>query len=110
MLRPPPRATLTDTLCPNTPLCRASFAISAARRQAELDQLEIETDGSTLSIERKRTGWSFRDHDDVDIAITMPRLSTVKLTGSGSITADSADGDKRSEEHTTELQSPMRTS
>lgn len=70
-----------------------SFAISATGPQAELDQLEIETDGSTLSIERKRTGWSFRDHDDVDIAITMPRLSTVKLTGSGSITADSADGD-----------------
>src|SRR3546814_19363663 len=70
-----------------------SFAISATGPQAELDQLEIETDGSTLSIERKRTGWSFRDHDDVDLAITMPRLSTVKLTGTGPITADSPDGD-----------------
>src|SRR3546814_21008480 len=53
----------------------------------------METDGSRRWIERKRTGWSFRYQDDVDIAITMPRLSTVKLTGSGSITADSADGD-----------------
>lgn len=70
-----------------------NFSISAKGPQAELDQLEVEVDGSTLSIGRKRSGWSFRDHDDVDITITMPKLSMVKLTGSGSIEADSVDGD-----------------
>src|SRR3546814_14981540 len=34
------------------------FAISATGTQEELDQLEIETDGSQLPIERKRTGSS----------------------------------------------------
>src|SRR3546814_11801984 len=57
------------------------------------DLLEIKRDGDRLSIGRKTSGWNFRDHDDVDIAITMPRLGAVKLTGSGSIKADSADGD-----------------
>jgi hypothetical protein len=70
-----------------------SFSVSAKGPQAELDQLEIEVDGSTLSIGRKRSSWSFRDHDDVDITITMPKLSKVELTGSGSIEADSVDGD-----------------
>jgi hypothetical protein len=70
-----------------------SFSVSAKGPQAELDQLEIEVDGSTLSIGRKRSSWSFRDHDDVDITITMPRLSAVELAGSGSIDADSVDGD-----------------
>jgi len=70
-----------------------SFAISAKGPQAELDQLEVEVDGSTLSIGRKRSSWSFRDHDDVDITITMPRLSAVELAGSGSIDVDSVDGD-----------------
>src|SRR3546814_2296291 len=65
-----------------------AFSISARGRQDALDRLEIKRDGDRLSIGRKTSGWNFRDHDDVDIAITMPRL--------------------RSEEHTYELQSLMR--
>ena len=51
-----------------------AFAITAKGPQGELDQLEIVTDGSTLSIGRKRDGFSFggRDHEGVEISITMP--------------------------------------
>lgn len=72
-----------------------AFSISAKGPQAVLDQLEIERDGPTLSIGRKREGFSFssRDDEDVEITITMPRLNGVRLTGSGSIDADSVDGD-----------------
>ncbi|WP_428628405.1 head GIN domain-containing protein [Sphingopyxis sp.] len=72
-----------------------TFSISAKGPQAVLDELEIELDGSTLLIGRKREGFSFshRDDKDVEIAITMPRLTAVRLTGSGEIDADSVDGD-----------------
>ncbi len=72
-----------------------SFSISAKGPQAVLDRLEIEVDGPTLSIGRKREGFGFssREDDDVEISITMPRLNGVRLTGSGSIDADSIDGD-----------------
>src|SRR5690606_9208776 len=70
-----------------------SFSIVARGRQETLDRLEIKVDGSQLSIGRKRDGsnlWS-RD-DDLDIAITMPRLDKARLTGSGSIEADNVEG------------------
>lgn len=72
-----------------------AFSISAKGPQAILDRLEIELDGPTLSIGRKRESFSFsgRDDDDVEISITMPRLSTLRLTGSGTIDADSLDGE-----------------
>ncbi|WOF42068.1 DUF2807 domain-containing protein [Sphingopyxis indica] len=70
-----------------------AFSIQAKGPQAELDQLEIERDGATLSIGRKRSSWSFGDHDEVSIAITMPKVEKLKLTGSGSIDADSVEGD-----------------
>jgi len=72
-----------------------AFSISAKGPQAEIDELEIKLDGPVLSIGRKREGFSFRggDHDGVEIAITMPKLDTVRLTGSGSVDADSVDGD-----------------
>ncbi len=71
------------------------FSITARGRKETLDRLEIKLDGSTLSIGRKREGFSFsnRDDDDLDIAITMPRLAKVRLTGSGTIDADAVDGD-----------------
>ncbi|HEY0596861.1 head GIN domain-containing protein [Sphingopyxis sp.] len=72
-----------------------SFAISARGRKETLDRLEIKLDGTKLVIGRKREGFSFssRDDDDLDIAITMPRLNLVRLTGSGSIDADTVGGD-----------------
>ncbi|WP_083734140.1 head GIN domain-containing protein [Sphingopyxis sp. KK2] len=71
-----------------------AFSITAKGPKGEVEELEIKLDGSTLSIGRKREGFSFRgDHDGVEIAITMPRLDAVRLTGSGSVDADSVDGD-----------------
>ena len=72
-----------------------SFSISARGRQDVIDRLDIKVDGARLVIGRKRDGFSFssRDDDDLDIAITMPRLDAMRLTGSGSIDADAADGD-----------------
>ena len=71
------------------------FSIVARGRKETLDRLEIKLDGTRLTIGRKRDGFRFssRDEDDVDIAITMPRLDRARLTGSGSIDADSVDGD-----------------
>ena len=71
-----------------------AFSITAKGPKGEIDQLEIKLDGSTLSIGRKRSGISFGgSHDGVEIAITMPKLSAVRLTGSGSVDVESADGD-----------------
>ncbi len=72
-----------------------SFSISARGRQDVIDRLDIKVDGTRLVIGRKREGISFASHDggDLDIAITMPRLDALRLTGSGSIDADAADGD-----------------
>lgn len=72
-----------------------TFSITAKGPKAILDQLEIQVDGPTLSIGRKREGFRFsgRDDQDVEIAITMPRLSKIRLTGSASIDADRIDGD-----------------
>jgi len=74
----------------------AGFSISARGRKETLDRLEIKLDGTKLVIGRKRDGFSFSNHDDddLDIAITMPKLDTLRLTGSGSIVADAVDGDK----------------
>lgn len=73
-----------------------SFSISAKGAQAEIDELDIVLDGDRLSIGRKREGFSVggRRHKSVDITITMPALRAVRLTGSGSIEADSVEGDK----------------
>lgn len=72
-----------------------AFSITARGRKEILDRLDIKLDGATLSIGRKREGFSLssRDEDDLDIAITMPRLIKARLTGSGSIDADRVDGD-----------------
>lgn len=72
-----------------------AFSISAKGPQSELDELDIELDGAMLSIGRKREGFSFSRHDSdgVQISITMPKLDTLRLTGSGSIDADTLDAD-----------------
>ena len=72
-----------------------AFSITATGPQAQIDELEIKLDGTTLSIGRKRAGFSFSgsdDNDDVDIAITLPKLDGVRLTGSGSVDADAVEG------------------
>jgi len=72
-----------------------AFAIIAKGPKAIIDDLEIELDGDTLSVGRKKSGFSFshRDGDGVRIEVTMPKLVAARLTGSGSIDADTIDGD-----------------
>lgn len=72
-----------------------SFSITARGRKATLDRLEIKLDGTKLVIGRKREGFGFSNHDDddLDIAITLPKLDRLRLTGSGTIDADTVDGD-----------------
>jgi hypothetical protein len=73
----------------------ASFSVTARGRKETLDRLEIKLDGTKLVIGRKREGFSFSNHedDDLDIAITLPKLDALRLTGSGTIDADTVDGD-----------------
>lgn len=72
-----------------------SFSITARGRKETLDQLDIKLDGTKLMVGRKRGNFSFsiRDDDDLDIAITLPKLNALRLTGSGTIDADTVDGD-----------------
>lgn len=71
-----------------------AFSITAKGPKAVIDELEIELDGDMLSIGRKNSGFSFgSSNDDVEIAITMPALRALRLTGSGEIDADTVDGD-----------------
>lgn len=71
-----------------------AFAITAKGPKGVIDELEIKLDGDMLSIGRKNSGFSFSgDDNDVEIAITMPTLRAVRLTGSGEIDADAVDGD-----------------
>ena len=73
----------------------AAFAITAKGPKNIIDELEIELDGDTLSVGRKTSGFSFshRDDDAVRIEVTLPKLVAARLTGSGSIDADTIDGD-----------------
>lgn len=71
-----------------------AFSITAKGPKAVIDELEIELEGDMLSIGRKNSGFSFgSSNDDVEIAITMPALRALRLTGSGEIDADTIDGD-----------------
>ncbi|MGB3845923.1 MAG: head GIN domain-containing protein [Sphingopyxis sp.] len=71
-----------------------AFSISATGPKSEIDELDIKLDGTMLSIGRKREGFSFsRNGKGVKIAITMPKLDGVRLTGSGSLDADAVAGD-----------------
>ena len=72
-----------------------AFSIMARGPQAILDELDVKVDGDMLTIGRKREGFSFTHHagEDVDIRITMPRLTAVRLTGSSEVDADVMEGD-----------------
>src|SRR3546814_3209280 len=84
MIRRPPRSTLTDTLFPYTTLFRSAVPADAGRRKAG-----------------RRPVWSRR---------MTPRCLHHVGRGYAPDTRDTRDTPDRSEEHTSELQSLMRTS
>lgn len=71
------------------------FSITATGPRDVIDELDIRVDGDTLAIGRKREGFSVgrAGGEDVDIRITMPRLTALRLTGSGKIDADAVEGE-----------------
>src|SRR3546814_3994720 len=91
MMRRPPRSTCTDTLLPDTPLCR-SVQIQTRQRIALAEQ-----DAVVAAVQRQRTEEEIqhlaerqRDHDDLHTDGTKREIAS-------------------SDEHTSELKSLMRT-
>lgn len=71
------------------------FSVRAEGSQKVLDRLEITRDGDSLKIRRKNdTGFSWGGSDrGAKIYVTMPRMTTASLTGSGEMTVDKVSGD-----------------
>src|SRR3546814_7731288 len=97
MIRRPPRSTRTDTLCPTTTLFRSAVAVGHI--QSEVMVLYIGTDTRMLFDYPAEFGLPITvENDPVDLAF---RRRSVRLPSIGL---------RRSEEHTSELQSLMRNS
>lgn len=69
-----------------------SFAVVATGDQDELDRLEIKVDGNQLKIGRKSGNWRWSSKD-VTVAVTMPALRGIALSGSSDVMADKGVGD-----------------
>ncbi|MEG3181456.1 head GIN domain-containing protein [Sphingomonas sp. LT1P40] len=71
----------------------ATFAVTAEGDSALLDKLEIRKDGSTLRIGRKDGDWKWGGNKGAKITVTMPKLASASVAGSGDMTIDRAEGD-----------------
>src|SRR3546814_2201217 len=94
MIRRPPRSTRTDTLFPYTTLFRSAETLTPP---SKLDGVELTLEGDSFAEEMART----KPH------IGRPRVQRPAPTPQAASAASAA---KRSEEHTSELQSLMRIS
>src|SRR3546814_8917799 len=94
MLLPPPRSTRTDTLCPYTTLFRSPPEIAGPDGLGDAPLLRVSIFMSVFDVHINRT----------PMAGTLRKLAYIP----GKFL--NADLDKRSEEHTSELQSLMRNS
>ncbi len=64
-------------------------SVHATGEAAALDRLEIGVEDGVLKIGNKRgLDWSWRDHGPVRIAVTVPMLRSISVTGSGDVKAD----------------------
>src|SRR3546814_3565184 len=103
MIRRPPRSTRTDTLFPYTTLFRSEGALQAA-----LKRLKLQDENALLTALGKQS------IDDVAVMEALMPGSTGTADSGGQAAAhthqQSAISIKRSEEHTSELQSLMRIS
>lgn len=72
----------------------SGFAVTAEGDSALLDRLEIRKDGDTLRIGRKDGDWKWGGRDRVaKITVTLPRLTSADVAGSGDMTVERAEGD-----------------
>jgi Putative auto-transporter adhesin, head GIN domain len=70
------------------------FSVVATGPQKLLDQLDIQVDGTTLNIARKsRSGWglNWSGGKGVRVVVTMPKISSAALLGSGDLRVESAE-------------------
>lgn len=70
-----------------------AFSVRAQGPAKELDKLEIARDGDTLVIRRKReSGLGWGSSEGVKVFVTMPRLATASVSGSGDMAVDRVEG------------------
>lgn len=73
------------------------FSVRAEGPSAELDKLEIIRDGDTLKVGRKKNlagmSWS-GGRRGVKVFVTMPRIVTAQIVGSGNLAIDRIDGQR----------------
>ena len=71
----------------------ANFAVTAEGDSALLDKLEIRKDGDTLRIGRKDGDWKWGGNKGAKITVTLPKLLSASVAGSGDMIVDQAQGD-----------------
>ena len=69
------------------------FSVRAEGDASELDNLKIEKNGDTLSIGRRGHGFHWGNHKGVKVYVTMPRIASASIAGSGDMTIDHVEGD-----------------
>ena len=63
--------------------------VRASGSDAALERLDIRVEGNTLKIGTKRgLSWSWTDHGGVKVAVTVPMLSAIDVSGSGGVVVD----------------------
>src|SRR3546814_8076955 len=108
MIRRPPRSTRTDTLFPDTTLFRSKSAVvtNSLNTADPIPGATITyTIVATVAGSGSVSGLAISDDIPADTSYAQG-----SITLGGSALSDAADADARSEEHTSELQSLMRTS
>jgi hypothetical protein len=68
----------------------SGFSVRAEGPSEELKKLKIERNGDTLKVGRE--GFSWGSHDKVTVYVTMPRVATATIAGSGNMTVDRVEG------------------
>lgn len=69
-----------------------AFSVRAEGPSDRLDDLKIYKDGDTLKIGRKSRHMSWGGGRDVKVFVTMPKIASAGIAGSGDMTVDRVDG------------------
>lgn len=67
-----------------------AFSVRAQGPSDELDKLDIRRDGETLKVGRKRSSWG--RSEGVKVFVTMPRIASAAVAGSGDMAVDRIEG------------------